>query len=852
MREISREKLDRLYDLVEKLHIATSSIDHPCVNIWASTDYREWQPGLERNLLDRLQQTEKSCVALDMAARSIGSLLNLPINSWSRRQYEIAADAVNDLIELLSLTPPSLLRTTDYSQLSNTIREWTCIGRKRDQLRIDVIAHFSEHVLSLDLITLQKEVMQATTTWLTPELIADNDNASATDWIQLVELKISSAISKLQSTAQLLLDNSKIIIKYFGIAGDSLSISGYESLDKLCDLMLYAPNSPPVTLINEQEWQQLRSTIQRWISNGRLRDHLREELLARSPERPSGLDWDVIYPDLKEATNSWLTVDLISKSDNTKNWIQWIASKVQSSISLLLQATEALLEGATCILPLIGINDNELSIYGFTFLVKLCELFLCVPPALPSELVISQDWEATRLSIQGWIEHGRRRDSLRASLYGRYTEQIVKLNLDELHQKLVAAKVSWVIPRIYGCMSVHKIIRGVSRTGSMPTIDQLLTDIEQAIELRAENEILSKVSGQASTLLKFHWKNGEADWMDIEQLIEWSSSLRNLIAIATNSDKRKATALRASLAIFLRDNRERCISGGDIGKLFQDLREAFVEFIQAYGDLKTILSIDLTEVWGKERFAQPKVIASYLQEWLKHIEALLVLAKGTGLSSPLTFEKLLHYLQIAEVYQSISKLIDDMDSDATYFLEHYWNHGEADWNSIEHLVEWNNSLKHSIIIIANNNDEESSIIRTSIAKLLCVNYERCMPNGDIGEQFQIMRSSYAKFMSDYCSLKELMNIDMASIWGNKHSVRLEAVIDHLKEWQRQIAALHKISDVAHVGAIPSINNITHYLILPLILWLLKNKLSLSVRRQKQFLISTGVMEKHIGILLKKF
>jgi very-short-patch-repair endonuclease len=618
-RDLDREQLDRLRNSVAQLAVAASAIEHPSTNAWRTTDYRDWSISLERSIADVLQQTSRHCEALDAAAQSASMLLCLPTCSCSRQQYDNAALAAANLLELLPQIPPVFLRATDYCQLTNTIREWTSIGRKRDQLRVDVYAHFSERVLIIDLPILRQQIAKATSSWLTPALVAKQDSTSNEDWIPWVEREVSNVIAELSKTT-------------------------------------------------------------------------------------------------------------ISLQENTKE-----------------------------VTPLIGIIANSLTKSGYVLLDQLCEVLLQVPPALPIALLNEEDWDAVRLTIQSWIEHGRRRDALRGTLYKGYTEQFVKLNLDDLRQKLVAANASWFVPRTFGHLAVRKAMKGVCRAGVASTAETLLTDIEQAIALRTEDSILEYASEQATTLLGLHWKNGEADWEFIEQLVEWCGSLRKVVAMASNSDTQQAVLLRAHLATFLRENRDRCMPDGDIGALFQAMRDANTNFAGAYSNLKTLFTIELSYLWGQERNMRIEDIIDSLQEWQKQIAALHIIQKIIHVGALPTVENLVRNLALASDLVATEQRIALISPHAADMLGEDWRDGEAHWSTIDGILEHGQCLRDDARRLTASIPEHAQKLQNHWADIAENEKAGLSKNGCLRIQLSAFQQSYTACIKSLEALEDMFS-----------------------------------------------------------------------------------------------
>src|SRR5439155_15029249 len=89
-----------------------------------------------------------------------------------------------------------------------------------------------------------------------------------------------------------------------GLGQSDWSLCGYALLHKLAGLVLRAP-APPAAFMLELDWDALQAAITEWITHGRMRDQLRQELYARYTVRLLQLDLDALERRMEEANHTF-------------------------------------------------------------------------------------------------------------------------------------------------------------------------------------------------------------------------------------------------------------------------------------------------------------------------------------------------------------------------------------------------------------------------------------------------------------------------------------------------------------------------------------------------------------------
>lgn len=163
----TREELDRLRDIVDRMQVAGQTCGGAHGNPWAASDLREWSPALEREAGAALPRLAECCAQLAEAARAAAPAVELPAADWSLGGY----DFLFQLAQLLLSAPPltsALLTEPDWDAIQSALAEWIRRGRLRDALRNELYNRYTEGLLALDLEALTLKLDQARSTWFLP------------------------------------------------------------------------------------------------------------------------------------------------------------------------------------------------------------------------------------------------------------------------------------------------------------------------------------------------------------------------------------------------------------------------------------------------------------------------------------------------------------------------------------------------------------------------------------------------------------------------------------------------------------------------------------------------------------
>ncbi len=270
----------------------------------------------------------------------------------------------------------------------------------------------------------------------------------------------------------------------------------------------------------------------------------------------------------------------------------------------------------------LSFHNDVLSFAQLTLLYELSEVLLnSFKP--PYTLLVQQDWEEIQSKLSGWIEHGRRRDSLRLELYETFSEDLLNLELEALQSQYERAcfsrwPTSWWLYR-----PVRKALKSVSRERKAPVKEEIGELLKKACDLLQEDKVLASAADEARALLGRYWNDGEAEWERLEELCSWTERFRCLVNKAAGTNFEYASLLRERLARLITEGRDFIKPEGVIGADLLAYREAFQAFNEERNGLNERLDIDIGRAWGKEDSPDALVRAKKtVKLWMDHLAEL--------------------------------------------------------------------------------------------------------------------------------------------------------------------------------------------------------------------------------------
>ncbi|GFO82903.1 MAG: DNA helicase [Methyloceanibacter sp.] len=303
-----------------------------------------------------------------------------------------------------------------------------------------------------------------------------------------------------------------------------------------------------------------------------------------------------------------------------ESWLPATQRAIESDIDRLRELCDQLASHAQKLGPLLGLGTTWNLSY-FDFAEKLVR-FLATSPRPTAALLTEADWGATEASIKEWLRRGRKRDELRQTLYRRYDHSVLKLDLADLADRATKARATWFLPRWFATRAIRKLLGTNARQPTKLGLDALSGDIVSAQALRDEEKTLIDAGERARPLLGQYWRDGEADWNAIENVLDWSGEFRKYAQMAAGGNLDKAAALRRHWTRLVTEGHESLQPNGVLGSSFACYLDSLAEFAKTKARLESLLSGG-EALWGSQgRRATPSDIALRLVAWKSDLNGL--------------------------------------------------------------------------------------------------------------------------------------------------------------------------------------------------------------------------------------
>jgi very-short-patch-repair endonuclease len=318
-----------------------------------------------------------------------------------------------------------------------------------------------------------------------------------------------------------------------------------------------------------------------------------------------------------EAANSQL--DAIGLTQ----WTPSLDREAATNLQALYKATVTLHEKARRLVQRLKLPEKGWSEPLLEQMNNLALLFLeC--PSPPAALVTHGDWQEVEAKLEEWINHGRKRDILKAQLLTEYGENLLDLDADLLSSAWNQARQS-VFPKAWWLRRrVFKALRGARRSREKIAPEQAEGTLNRLREYKAEEQSLNACSEDARAVLGRFWHPGESNWDEIQTLRQWTTRLRASAVQLSNGDPAKAQTFREAWSALASEDKEALRPEGVIGREMLAYRQVWHALVEARQKLEAQLAIEPDALRSQEADCLGRLLDFYralkpnlahLREW---------------------------------------------------------------------------------------------------------------------------------------------------------------------------------------------------------------------------------------------
>lgn len=229
----------------------------------------------------------------------------------------------------------------------------------------------------------------------------------------------------------------------------------------------------------------------------------------------------------------------------------------------------------------------------FAKLFQLAALFQA-PSLPPAAMLRVTDWTANESAIGQLVAIGTKRDSLWEPLQARWRSDLLGLDLDRLAAAYRRSADSFFVVRWWRLRKPRGELLAVAANGQIGKATEVRSDLERALQVRAEDQRLA-AGAAAAQVLGAAWRDGHADWAEVQRWVQWVRDARRLclqlVPGALHADPTVLAAIAAQL--------DGMHGGADVlPKLLGALRLANDEFSAVLRAATTLLELDEEQTFG--------------------------------------------------------------------------------------------------------------------------------------------------------------------------------------------------------------------------------------------------------------
>ena len=210
------------------------------------------------------------------------------------------------------------------------------------------------------------------------------------------------------------------------------------------------------------------------------------------------------------------------------------------------------------------------------------------------ELVAGGDWDELQQDVSGWAAHGRRFNELWAELGPRWERELIELeelpDLRARFAKWAGGAFGWMF-----LIGARRSLGRVAAGGRLQPSPQISTDLDLAMQARAERHELELAEAAGQELLGRLWQGVDTDWDAVRAAMSWAGRIRKALVRRVVG----ASGARAHLTDLATDRAELLGSDQPLGQTVRALRDALERFGDAREQVASTLCVHAEGAWGR-------------------------------------------------------------------------------------------------------------------------------------------------------------------------------------------------------------------------------------------------------------
>ncbi|MFB3788680.1 MAG: DUF3320 domain-containing protein [bacterium] len=215
-----------------------------------------------------------------------------------------------------------------------------------------------------------------------------------------------------------------------------------------------------------------------------------------------------------------------------------------------------------------------------------------------ADLLGNPDWEGIKPKIQSWIQTGRQRDAHRRDLFQQFKENLFQLDLEQIHAWLLLAESSWFPKSWFYSVKAARSLRQAALPKQLPGKTEWRARVELALSVKRDESALRQASVEARSWIGGLWNEGEADWNQVENALNWSERFRAVLSNIPGDDLDERQRIKERWIKLATEWADQLSPSSPLGQALRRLVELEKHWEIQRNELAGLLKLDEEKAWG--------------------------------------------------------------------------------------------------------------------------------------------------------------------------------------------------------------------------------------------------------------
>lgn len=404
----------------------------------------------------------------------------------------------------------------------------------------------------------------------------------------------------------------------------------------------------------------------------------------------------------------------LTQSDWAYQWQESVQAAVTDTLAKAAAVTASLKDT----IPLLGLQDTDLTRQRIEILVELVP-YVLMRPALPAAILERGDWSEQVRLVREWTALGKKRDQQRSVAYARFSTDALSRNVGAMLRDWIGIVGQNPISALPGNMDAFV----EQLAGWIELVDERLRLRNNVFKIFKEEVLLADVSGITLVWERLPKAGALTRWF-----VRWKarSAVRSVLTSDVIADNLVATAI------------------ADLNRL--------QEIQQAIDGVASAAKAGLGGHW-QDGEPEPKKLREIL-EWAHKTAAAIGKVNALTSASPLPAPEVQAGLEMLVELESLEHQVADLSVAATELLGRYWNDGEPDWTKLSQALQWAQTVRGLVEKLAHGDPEKDAGQRRCLARLITESRDSLRPGETFARAFECFRSNWTDFTASVDALAQ--------------------------------------------------------------------------------------------------